>query len=400
MDVHRGRTRPVPSPDPRSTISVESFNANRGIRTLKDRVTATKASVLVAQEIGVADADYDDFVAWLGRRGWKCLASPSLASKGTTPVQGVAVMARDHVGLRGPDLGPAVLHRRRALHAVVQFPGWPQLHILAFYLVVGAGIKGKNARILADIGTRVSDIAYPVVLAGDWNATPRQVEESGFPREAHTVLVAPTLPTCITPTSSRTIDFFATNDAAKRLVDSVSVDLAWPKRPHRPVTIDLAADGLRQQYMVYSVAAQMGTQRVFGPMREAPTWSVANHQAEAAAQACATDGARVAWCLLSKAWATFAATAEEAVRAMTGKESAKNSTWGSPPKPRWVDYHFRPEQLTDVQAVARGWAWLDQALSNLHKLLGDVNTPLAYLEAETDGFASAQYFASVGYLHT
>ena len=201
--MHRGQTRPVPSPDPRSAVFVESFNANRGIRTLKEKLTATTASVLIAQETGVADSDHDDFAAWAGRRGWKCRASPGQAGKGTTPSKGVAILVRDHIGLRGPDIGDAIVNKRRALHAVVQFPGWPQLHVFGFYLVVGTGVRGRNARILADIGARVADISLPVLLAGDWNAAPREVEESGFPREAKLVLVAPSPPTCITPTSSR-----------------------------------------------------------------------------------------------------------------------------------------------------------------------------------------------------
>eukprot|EP00959_Pyramimonas_sp_CCMP1952_P125458 2623181-Pyramimonas_sp.AAC.1 len=63
------------------------------------------------------------------------------------------------------------------------------------------------------------------------------------------VLVAPSLPTCITPKSSRTIDFFAANTVAKRLLESVHVDTSWPKRPHRPISLGLSTEGLRQQYM-------------------------------------------------------------------------------------------------------------------------------------------------------
>eukprot|EP00959_Pyramimonas_sp_CCMP1952_P117385 2453933-Pyramimonas_sp.AAC.1 len=79
-----------------------------------------------------------------------------------------------------------------------------------------------------------------MVLAGDWNATPRDIEESSFPRETKAVSVAPPLPTCITPKANQTSDFFAANVVAKRLLESVSVDAAWAKRPRRPVVLGLS----------------------------------------------------------------------------------------------------------------------------------------------------------------
>eukprot|EP00959_Pyramimonas_sp_CCMP1952_P341580 7155242-Pyramimonas_sp.AAC.1 len=105
-------------------------------------------------------------------------------------MQGFAVLARAHIGLRGPGQAAIVVHPHRALHAVVHFPGWPPLHLIVMYLA-------------------------------DWDAAPRQVEEAGFPREAQLTIVAPPRPTCISPTTSRAIDFFAVNAAARHLVDYV-----------------------------------------------------------------------------------------------------------------------------------------------------------------------------------
>ena len=70
------------------------------------------------------------------------------------PVQGVAILARDHLGLRGPDDGVPVVHKRRAVHVVVHFTGWPPLRVFGVHLMVVPGIKGRNAQILSEVGER------------------------------------------------------------------------------------------------------------------------------------------------------------------------------------------------------------------------------------------------------
>ena len=74
--------------------------------------------MFVGQEIGFSDSSKDDFTAWAGRRGWTCLSSPGLQTKGATPAQGFVILALDHVGFRGPDCECAVIHPRRAVRAI------------------------------------------------------------------------------------------------------------------------------------------------------------------------------------------------------------------------------------------------------------------------------------------
>eukprot|EP00959_Pyramimonas_sp_CCMP1952_P028852 605383-Pyramimonas_sp.AAC.1 len=50
LPAHHGQVRPPPNADPRSQFFVESFNANRGIRTLKENIQASSATIFVAQE--------------------------------------------------------------------------------------------------------------------------------------------------------------------------------------------------------------------------------------------------------------------------------------------------------------------------------------------------------------
>eukprot|EP00959_Pyramimonas_sp_CCMP1952_P348624 7303469-Pyramimonas_sp.AAC.1 len=65
--------------------------------------------------------------------------------------------------------------------------------------------------------------------------------------------------------------------------------------------------------------------------------------AEAAVDASRQKPVREAWCMLSRAWATFAHAAEMEVSAVTGQSAPSSASWGAPPKARWVDCNHRPE---------------------------------------------------------
>eukprot|EP00959_Pyramimonas_sp_CCMP1952_P037360 781622-Pyramimonas_sp.AAC.1 len=83
----RQKVRLPADPGLRSAFFIECVNANGRIRTLKEKVLASTATVFVAQEVGFDDKAPDDFVAWAGRRGWRCFASPGAVSSGATPTQ-------------------------------------------------------------------------------------------------------------------------------------------------------------------------------------------------------------------------------------------------------------------------------------------------------------------------
>eukprot|EP00959_Pyramimonas_sp_CCMP1952_P068574 1431319-Pyramimonas_sp.AAC.1 len=73
LPVHRGRVRQPPTPEPRATLRIEPFNANRGLRNLKERIQQTPAVVFVAQEVGITADQKDELTAWAGRCGWLSL---------------------------------------------------------------------------------------------------------------------------------------------------------------------------------------------------------------------------------------------------------------------------------------------------------------------------------------
>eukprot|EP00959_Pyramimonas_sp_CCMP1952_P236051 4933238-Pyramimonas_sp.AAC.1 len=103
------------------------------------------------------------------------------------------------------------------MKVLVDFPGWPTISLFPVYFKSAAGPSEFNIDLMAKLGRAVSDPAHSVI-AGDWNQTPDVVESSGFPRKLGMLPVAPTAPTCRSPTSSSIIDCFALGAGVARLI--------------------------------------------------------------------------------------------------------------------------------------------------------------------------------------
>eukprot|EP00959_Pyramimonas_sp_CCMP1952_P006497 135806-Pyramimonas_sp.AAC.1 len=105
------------------------------------------------------------------RLGWKAVIGAADGADADSSSVGVAVLARSHLGLSSLSLeadgGWATsacsrwcVATRRLKHVIVTF--------VPVYLVSGGGLNGKNMRILSQLGARISQVAGPVVIIGDW----------------------------------------------------------------------------------------------------------------------------------------------------------------------------------------------------------------------------------------
>eukprot|EP00959_Pyramimonas_sp_CCMP1952_P313198 6555795-Pyramimonas_sp.AAC.1 len=122
---------------------------------------------------------------------------PGPPTAGKPPAAGLAIFAREGIGLRGPTYpasSPAARRSTineqisfgselvpfRAQHAAVEVPGWPTLNIRNIYLRTGEGMFLKNAKILMNVGLALAGQPNPSIIGGDWNMTAAEVEASSF----------------------------------------------------------------------------------------------------------------------------------------------------------------------------------------------------------------------------
>ena len=80
-------------------VIIEIFNGS-GIGTLKCRLAASDAHVLLAQEVGITPDLHGDFSQWLIGKGWRMLLAPAEPRPGGYCSVGVTLFARHHFGLR------------------------------------------------------------------------------------------------------------------------------------------------------------------------------------------------------------------------------------------------------------------------------------------------------------
>eukprot|EP00959_Pyramimonas_sp_CCMP1952_P131333 2746239-Pyramimonas_sp.AAC.1 len=76
--------------------------------------------VVLAQEIGHGADDNEALSSRAAANRWQCLAVPGLAARGHLPPAGLAVFAREGVGLRGPTYPADAPPRRTG-----DIPMWP-----------------------------------------------------------------------------------------------------------------------------------------------------------------------------------------------------------------------------------------------------------------------------------
>ncbi len=188
---------------------------------LKRRLRDTDAHVLLAQETWVSQSRMAEASAWARKRGWKSVWAPAGVGAGGGTAAGVAVFARDFLGLRFPDKGSHIWSDARAVAAVLEAPGFRPFLLASVYLVSGGGTGADNLRILADVGRcyREQGEEWLAVFGGDLNMTPQDITDVGFDRQVEASVFFP-------PTARGTYR----TAAAASMLDCSWSPTAWPPR--------------------------------------------------------------------------------------------------------------------------------------------------------------------------
>ena len=350
---------------------VETFNASGGRKTLKKRLATTMADVLLAQEIGHVASDLEALTSWSQGRGWRVLALASAPSAGVLPSAGVAVFLRDGHGLRRPQMGDMQVWEHRVQHVVLDVDQWPTpLHVINMYLFTGEGAGGKNAALLAKVGTLLHELDQPAIVGGDWNFPPGELEASEFTTLSGTVVKSTNTVTCRGGTGSTIIDYFVMNSASERAFAGVEADLTWAKRPHRPVQLRLRGNPSSLQKLVYTRVPSLGRTRMIGPSAHGSCWRAPKAVADAAKKACCDPevSAQTSWCLMSRAWGMLAPKMARHIGAVTGSTINNVGAFGQQLQAPWVTLTYTMKDPADAQAVSDGWQWLANGVRHLAQL--------------------------------
>ena len=344
------------------TFGVTTFNGNCW-NTLVKFLKGSDSDVVLAQEIGLEGEALTKAVDAAKRMGWKMVAAPSQQRKGGQHSAGVAVLAREHVGLRFPDgdMDP-IASESRALHVVVDIEGWPPVHVFSMYLHVSEHLSRRNIDIMAKVGARAKTLEH-FIIGGDWNMWPSMVELSGMTRSTLGSIAAPTsgIPTCDTGEATSCIDFFMLSDSVGKLLAGDKVDTAWAPSPHRPYAIQLKRDAGQAKQLVFRAPPGLARERVIGPLVQGPAWDLPLGLATKALVDARGDDLLAAKASLDLAWKHFANHAEMEVMAATDQATIKKGLRAAVPRTIFADIKRSKRRLEDFEAIREGWKWLAAA---------------------------------------
>ena len=238
-EIELADTTPLTSGHQRAGLwAFDQANANCSNGFIKF-LEVTTADVVCGQEIKRPQGQQcKAFESTAKAKGWQAAAQPCGYGKQGFPSASTAVAARAHLGLAevpGLALGGPLQARMS-----VQWLGSIArggIFVGSIYLHSGEGMLARNLRMLEEAARVLMALLGPWILAGDFQVEPQALLESGFPRLAKWVVVAPSAPTGM----GHTIDYFLVAEGLAGTVHAVVVLAGSPFAPHSPVRLLLKA---------------------------------------------------------------------------------------------------------------------------------------------------------------
>ncbi len=157
-------------------LVVETANTT-GWAQLKKRLETTTAGVLLAQETWVLQSAVPAASAWARARGWRSVWAPAAATRKGGTSAGVAIFARDFMGLHPRPGRSHIVHPSRVVAAVLEAPGQREALLMSCYLKHGCKAAGVDASIMSDIEDELNDQGDDgvCIVGGDMNMEPHEL---------------------------------------------------------------------------------------------------------------------------------------------------------------------------------------------------------------------------------
>ena len=263
----------------------------------------------------ISDEEIAEASAGLRRAGWKSFWSAGAFTDKGGRTGGVALLAREELGLEAPP-GGAELVPGRLVAGFVEL-GRHKWAVFASYFEVNTGLGKVNTSILGEVGGRAQEWRLPWILAADFNMKPELLAASGFAGRAGAAIRAPRRPTFIAKKASTTIDFFLVSKDLLSVVGEATVLSDAKTSPHRPVVLSITRRFRQVTKQVLVKPRRLPAEEVFGPRPAPIDWAPALAALEAAEKfLCGDAGTYDA--ALTEAYAAFSNTMEEEIEAATG----------------------------------------------------------------------------------
>ncbi len=352
-------------------LTVETVNST-GWQSLRKRLTTTTAHVVMAQETWVTQAQVPAASSWARRNGWRSIWTPAKVTDKNGVASGVALFARDFMGLHYVPGRSHVVHPARAVMGRLEAPGQRAMRILSCHLRHGVDGHGINAEVLADVRSAVQDCGEDEVciIGGDFNMDPQQLIGTEIDRDLEmTVLhTDPARGTFRTKKACSTIDYFLITDRLAAAVEEIATVEASGIRCHTPVQLRFRPRLASLQALHLRMPPKIPVDRVYGPVPPPPRWEDQERMADAALAA-ARAKAGNADDLMQSAYAAWANAAEEELEAVTGIVLPKKGVRAKCPRLVW-------RSVLPEKRVASGFSrpsaavWLKGVVAELQRIVG------------------------------
>jgi len=245
-------------------VKIETVNST-GWEALLHRLKTTDADILCAQEHHTLEFLVAERSALVKSLGWKstwAAALPTAEANSTdarTTSGGVAIFVRDYLGMAEVDKDlEATLVPGRAISAKVSAPGMGSIIVYSLYMVTGVGINTENCNILEALVRHIDHHGLGWVAGADWNMEPAELMKSDIGSLLRARPLVPDSSTCISPSCTRTIDYFMVSESLVAGMQQPITDEDVATRPHRPVAGKIKA-GLKA-----------ATKAIFRPAKRLP----------------------------------------------------------------------------------------------------------------------------------
>ena len=211
----------------------------------------------------------DDAASTLGHAGWRSTWGPARRTQAGGLTGGTACHATRRLGLASLP-GSDQLPPHRFTASLVT--GWIKhgVVILSVYFEDGCGVTGPNAELLDNLALYIRAMGRPWIVCADWQASPAQLTEAGWPEAVGGFIVAANRPTCFVATGAREIDFMVASDRLRPYLVATGVDEVAQFKPHRVVWAQWASARSRPRVRRLRRPKAFPHSAVFGPRPQPP----------------------------------------------------------------------------------------------------------------------------------
>ncbi len=266
------------------SLTIETVNATAW-GSMARYLQRTRAQLVLCQEHHLGPGATAAAAAFALRLGWQPMFLPAEPGEGEGWRAGVAIFARNCIGISPPMLGAAEVIPARALAVLVEAPGYRPFHAIAMYMEHGQGVGPKNLRHLEDVGAflEMQPAHTPFVVGADFQCPPEELSRAGFASRVSASIVATGDPrgTCRSAVAISELDYFIIHHALTPGIADIRLVEGAGIAPHVPVQVSFRPRLASTRTLVLRHPPRLGTERVHGPVPHPPDWQQVASEAAA-----------------------------------------------------------------------------------------------------------------------